>query len=216
MVTKNSPVDRLYGRDWGLGFFKYKACDYCDDVVAEVADISIGDAWLPQYVKDSQGTNIVIVRNAQLLELVNQGIKQGKLNLDRIDAETVAKSQESGFRHRRDGLAYRLHLTERKGQWYPPKRVSPKADFFRPLFSKQQDIRVFNKRQEMRVQLAEQSHIAFQEAIQKGQFTSFVKQMSPLVEKYKSLYQPPKSPRWLQIARKLKSRLMRFLSKVKP
>jgi coenzyme F420-reducing hydrogenase beta subunit len=32
--------------DWGAGFFQNPACDMCDDVVAETADIAFGDAWV--------------------------------------------------------------------------------------------------------------------------------------------------------------------------
>lgn len=41
----------------------YKACDFCDDVFAETADIALGDAWLPEYVQDGNGTNVVVTRN---------------------------------------------------------------------------------------------------------------------------------------------------------
>ena len=35
--------------DWGAGFFQNPACDWCDDVVAETADIAFGDAWVEPY-----------------------------------------------------------------------------------------------------------------------------------------------------------------------
>ncbi len=74
VVTVVKPVHDLYGSDWGLGFFKYKACDYCDDVVAETADVVVGDAWLPQYIKDSQGTNVIVVRHPIIQDLLERGI----------------------------------------------------------------------------------------------------------------------------------------------
>lgn len=40
----------IFGTDYGAGFFKPNACDYCDDIVSETADVSLGDAWLPQFV----------------------------------------------------------------------------------------------------------------------------------------------------------------------
>ena len=49
------PVNELYGSNWGWGVFKYKACDFCDDVLAETADLTIGDAWLPRYMDDHEG-----------------------------------------------------------------------------------------------------------------------------------------------------------------
>ncbi|MEQ8999268.1 MAG: Coenzyme F420 hydrogenase/dehydrogenase, beta subunit C-terminal domain [Coleofasciculus sp. B1-GNL1-01] len=201
VITQTSPVDQLYGKDWGLGFFKYKACDYCDDVVAEAADVSVGDAWLPQYVRDSQGTNVVIVRHPKIRELLEQGMATSKLKLDYIDAEEVARSQESGFRHRRDGLAYRLLMTKRRGEWFPPKRVQPRIDRSRPLF---------NKGQKFRVLLAEQSHIAFKEAVEARDFSLFVKKIEPLVEAYRASY---KLPKWMQVAQRVKQVLMDLLGR---
>ena len=37
--------------DWGAGFFQNPACDWCDDVVAETADVSFGDAWVEPFVR---------------------------------------------------------------------------------------------------------------------------------------------------------------------
>ncbi|MEQ9358301.1 Coenzyme F420 hydrogenase/dehydrogenase, beta subunit C-terminal domain [Coleofasciculus chthonoplastes] len=201
MVTDTSPVDKLYGKDWGLGFFKYKACDYCDDVVAEAADVSVGDAWLPQYIQDSQGTNVVIVRHSKIRELLEQGIAMGKLKLDQIDADEVVRSQESGFRHRREGLAYRLHLTAHQGEWHPPKRIQARVNLFKPLF---------NKQQVMRVVLAKQSHIAFKQAVDVGDFHLFIKKMEPLIKQYRMLYKPS---RWMQIAQRLKQLVKQMLGR---
>jgi coenzyme F420-reducing hydrogenase beta subunit len=36
----------LVDGDWGAGFFQNPACDWCDDVVGETADVSFGDAWV--------------------------------------------------------------------------------------------------------------------------------------------------------------------------
>ena len=123
----------------------------------------------------------------------------GKLKLDYIDAEEVARSQESGFRHRRDGLAYRLLITKRRGEWYPPKRVQPRIDRSRPLF---------NKGQKFRVLLVQQSHIAFKEAVEARDFSLFVKKMEPLVEAYRASYHPPK---WMQRAQRAKQFLRRLI-----
>ena len=49
--------------DWGAGFFQSPACDACDDVVAETADVSFGDAWVEPYSSDPRGTNVVVVRS---------------------------------------------------------------------------------------------------------------------------------------------------------
>jgi coenzyme F420-reducing hydrogenase beta subunit len=111
--------------DWGAGFLQNPACDWCDDVVAETADISFGDAWVEPYSSDGRGTNVVIVRSREMRELIGNGRADGRLALDPVDAEFVARTQAAGFRHRRDGLAYRL--TWRRGLM-PVKRVAPSAD----------------------------------------------------------------------------------------
>lgn len=115
----------LVDGDWGAGFFQNPACNVCDDVVAETADISFGDAWVEPYASDGRGTNVVIVRSRALLAIVDEGRQAGKLALDPVDAAFVRETQAAGFRQRREGLAYRL--TWRRRGLLPPKRVRPGA-----------------------------------------------------------------------------------------
>ena len=112
--------------DWGAGFFQNPACNWCDDVVAETADISFGDAWVEPYSSDGRGTNVVIVRTRELHELIEAARAEGRLNLEPVDAEFVAQTQAAGLRHRREGLAYRLSWNRRSIR--PVKRVPPSAD----------------------------------------------------------------------------------------
>lgn len=113
----------LVDGDWGSGFFQNPACDYCDDVVAETADICFGDAWLEPYSSDGRGTNVVVARSAELDAILADGMAQGRLALDRVDADFVRETQAAGFRQRREGLAYRL--TWRRHGLRPRKRVRP-------------------------------------------------------------------------------------------
>ncbi|AFY53083.1 coenzyme F420-reducing hydrogenase, beta subunit [Rivularia sp. PCC 7116] len=182
----------LYGYLWGHGFFKYQACDYCDDVVAETADVTVGDAWLPQYVKDSSGTNVVIVRNPLIQEIIEKGMTSNRLHLDRISADDAAKSQDAGLRHRREGLAYRLHLKDKAGLWRPEKRVKAQANHFD---------RKRKKIHELRVLMATESHLAFDKAIQARSFTVFRDIMEPIVKAYDNLY---KKPLWRKVLSKVK------------
>ena len=87
-----------------MGYFKYKACDYCDDVAGETADMSFGDAWLPKYSNDPKGTNIVISRNKILDKILKEDIKK----LDKLDPKDFVNSQLASFKHRRNGLQARL------------------------------------------------------------------------------------------------------------
>src|SRR5690606_2922004 len=49
---------RSVGDMWGTGLFKANPCDFCEDVATELADISLGDAWIPPYSADGKGTNV--------------------------------------------------------------------------------------------------------------------------------------------------------------
>ncbi len=179
MITITEKASNFYGYNWGLGFFKYKACDYCDDIVSETADISVGDAWLPKYVNDSAGTNAIIVRSPIIQKIVNQGIEKGAIRLDVIGPEEIIKSQEGGFRHRRDLLAFRIALQQDQRTWFPEKRVKPSLNYLHEGYEK---IAV------LRTQLAEKSHLAFKEALEADDFDVFKQLMQPLLDKYNSLY----------------------------
>lgn len=201
VITRTGAVQELYGSDWGLGFFKYKACDYCDDVIAETADVVVGDAWLPEYVKDSQGTNIVVVRHPLIHQIIEKSMVDGLLKLDCISAKEIFKSQSSGFSHRHEGLAYRLYLADKDGKWHPPKRIKPQANH---LDKKLQ------KRHELRVKMSEKSHVAFQAAIEIGDFLAFKQAMEPIVKEYRKLSWPPV---WKRVIGRLKKAAKNFIRK---
>jgi coenzyme F420-reducing hydrogenase beta subunit len=109
--------------DWGAGFFQNPACDACDDVVAETADVAFGDAWIEPYASDWRGANVVVVRSPAIRRLIEAGRADGRLSLEPVDADFVARTQAAGFRHRREGLAYRLTWSRRG--LTPRKRVQP-------------------------------------------------------------------------------------------
>lgn len=111
--------------DWGAGFFQNSACNFCDDVVAETADVSFGDAWVEPYSSDGRGTNVVIVRSPLIHRLIAAAIAEGRLSLEPVNSHFVEQTQAAGLRHRREGLAFRL-IWPRFGV-QPRKRVAPHA-----------------------------------------------------------------------------------------
>lgn len=181
IVTEKRPIDSLYASSWDFGLFKYKACDYCDDVFSEVADIAVGDAWLPQYITDSRGTNIIVIRNPVLQSLVEEEMMKGTLVLDRLSPDSVALSQAGGLRHRRDGLAYRLYRAAERGEWYPPKRVQPSVSHLSEERKQLYDLRIA---------IAAKSHLAFKRALDADDFSVFVQEMDPVVRQYIRIARP--------------------------
>jgi len=113
--------------DWGSGFFQNSACNFCDDVVAETADISFGDAWVEPYSSDGRGTNVAVIRSPELAAMVREGVADGRLVLEQVDADFVADTQAAGFRQRREGLAWRLARRSPAEGIMPVKRVAPSA-----------------------------------------------------------------------------------------
>lgn len=122
--TKSKDWWHLVDGDWGAGFFQNSACNFCDDVVAETADISFGDAWVEPYSSDGRGTNVVVVRSPVLQRLVARAADEGRLDLSEVDSAFVVRTQAAGFRQRREGLAFRLSWPRRGVR--PRKRVAPK------------------------------------------------------------------------------------------
>jgi coenzyme F420-reducing hydrogenase beta subunit len=112
--------------DWGAGFFMAPACNACDDVVAETADVSFGDAWVEPYASDWQGANVVVARSPLVARLLDEATAEGRLSLQPVDDAFVADTQAAGLRQRREGLAWRLARWHRPPP-LPRKRVAPDA-----------------------------------------------------------------------------------------
>lgn len=173
-IIKNSDIPL---NKWGYGLFKPNACEYCDDVFAETADICIGDAWLPQYVNDPLGTNIAIVRNAVLLEIFSdQNSTTGKALVEELAPKLIVDSQLGGIRHRTEGLAHRLTYQE-----------TPRG-----LVKRTQPHRIRNnwigRMYDLRFQITQNSHELFQKAKAINSLDAFREPIKDLVNEYESVY----------------------------
>src|SRR5690606_26260529 len=114
---------RTVGDLWGTGLFKANACDFCDDVTTELADISLGDAWLKPYDQDGSGHNVVVSRSVIADRILQEGLKNGELKVERLPLEQFLLSQQGSFNHRHDGMSTRISLAKRAGAAVPPSRV---------------------------------------------------------------------------------------------
>lgn len=117
---------REVGDMWGTGLFKANACDFCEDVVTELADISLGDAWLEPYSKDGRGTSLVITRSPLAESLMQEGILQSEVVLEPISPDTMRSSQQGSYNHRHEGLYVRLKEARKKGMPIAEKRYGQK------------------------------------------------------------------------------------------
>lgn len=108
------------GDMWGTGLFKSRACDFCTDVMTELADISLGDAWLPEYKQDGMGNSVVVTRTSLADEIVKQGIYNGDLSVREVSSDIAARTQSGGFNHKQRAVKFRLLVEESKGERIPP------------------------------------------------------------------------------------------------
>lgn len=108
------------GNNWGAGLFKARACDFCSDVLTELADVSLGDAWLPQYRADGMGHNVVLTRTPLAESIIRDGIASGELHADEVPVGVIVDSQAGGFNHKRKGLKFRVWLATHFHRFAPP------------------------------------------------------------------------------------------------
>lgn len=121
-LTEKNIKMRSVGDMWGTGLFKANACDFCDDVTTELADISLGDAWLEPFNKDGKGTNVIVTRSELADKIIREGMKNNELSVDPLSLERFLSSQQGSFNHRQKGLGYRIELAKKQGKTIPPKR----------------------------------------------------------------------------------------------
>lgn len=145
------------GANWAMGLFKPRACDFCDDVFAETADIAVMDAWIDKYIRDGKGTSLVIVRTNKLQSILENGNVKGELQIESTSESEVVESQRGGLNHRRVGLRYRLFLDSKLGN-VPNKRVHE---------SNQLDV-WFKTEQRIRTAIRQKSRIAMRKQLDSG------------------------------------------------
>jgi len=180
-IEKTAPSSSYFGTNWGYGFFKYSACEYCDDVFAEAADISVGDAWLPEFSADSRGTSIIVARTGESKELLRAAQQDGRLNLQECSADQTAESQAGGLRHRRDGLSCRLLIKKEQSEWAPVKRVSSSVGGISARRKK-----IYRLREVLR----QKSHECWLESVRGRDFPFFQAEMKKLISRYNRVYRP--------------------------
>lgn len=104
--------------DRSFSAYEMYRCTLCSDAFGELADISCGDAWLPEYMaNDEQGTSVVIVRDTRgeaLLTSLSQAVE-----LAPLEAERAAASQKSALTSKKDRLRAKASLARVAGRETP-------------------------------------------------------------------------------------------------
>lgn len=160
---------------WHLGFFKSKFSDFTDNAFNELADITLGDAWLPEYSKDPKGNNILVIRNPKLSEIIKKASKEDRIKLDELSEEQIIASQGM-VQHIITELPYRLYKNRRFNKFTPSKRVQPSKH----IPAKRREI------QDLRHKVVRKNDYIYSRAKQRNDFTiynNFLTKMSNLNDK---------------------------------
>lgn len=196
MLTR--PTPSLVGGNWGHGMFQLNACNYCDDIFAETADVVFGDAWLPEYEADWRGTNVIVNRNPVIESILSDGKSSGRIEISALAPARAATSQDGNYRHRRVGLAVRLADDIAAGKWVPNKRVAPSLEGV-----DQRRLAIIRKRRE----ISARSHFLFNEAKKRGSLAYFLNAVDPLLAEYRAIDSKPSIRRTIARAVRLLRRI---------
>lgn len=72
-------------------------CKYCDDPFGSFSDITVGDAWDPEYLKRNEegGFNCIICNTIEGIDIINKLIKSNKIYGQKITLDKVLNMQSS-------------------------------------------------------------------------------------------------------------------------
>lgn len=79
--------------------FMIPRCLLCADQTSELADVSLGDPWLPEYRKADQiGSSLVISRTKAGSDLLKEAIRDGAVQLKEVELGVVRRAQNYSFK----------------------------------------------------------------------------------------------------------------------
>lgn len=103
------------------GYSKMLRCHLCPDATGELADIACGDAWISRFQKDKNTWSMIICRNNNSKELVENMEKDGVIATASVTSDEVEFSQ-------------RLNLASKKKRQLARMNLYDKLDYYVPDF----------------------------------------------------------------------------------
>jgi coenzyme F420 hydrogenase subunit beta len=97
----------LYGYLMMNGIAELKACLFCGDIFAELADAAFMDAWLPDFLPDPGGRNLVISRNREIGRVLRGLSREKECELQPVAPSQIEASQAGVIEKKRSGLPAR-------------------------------------------------------------------------------------------------------------
>ncbi|MEM2779960.1 MAG: Coenzyme F420 hydrogenase/dehydrogenase, beta subunit C-terminal domain, partial [Candidatus Bathyarchaeia archaeon] len=120
-------------------FFTPFRCLMCVDESNELADISVGDAWLKEFKNEKIGESMVVARTSVGLKLLEEASSKGVISLKPIDPLKVRCSQAEPLKFKKVDIWLRLAMLRAYGRKVPEFKVKQSVggsfiSFIRNLF----------------------------------------------------------------------------------
>lgn len=96
-------------------FFTPMRCTMCPDQAAELADVSLGDAWLPEFRKEKSGESIIVMRTKAASDFFATPDRENAIHLGEVKPSKVAQSQMVNLIFKKKDLGSRLITLHRFG-----------------------------------------------------------------------------------------------------
>ena len=97
---------------WKGHLFLQKACAFCPDVVGESADISLGDAWLPEFSANEEGVSLCLTKSEKGEGIINKMLRYKELILIKRSIEDLFTAQFSQFLFKKQKRFYRQEMAK--------------------------------------------------------------------------------------------------------
>lgn len=101
------------------GYSKMLRCHLCCDATGELADISCGDAWLPELRENSRKWSIAICRNEKAVRLMQNMRNDKIINLKQITIDKIKESQKYNLKSKKTRQMARRSFYHKLGYTLP-------------------------------------------------------------------------------------------------
>jgi coenzyme F420 hydrogenase subunit beta len=120
-------------------FFTPMRCEMCPDESAEFADISLGDAWLPELRHDKIGESIIVTRTKIAEDLLSSVAAAGLVTIVGVSPAKVKQTQGLNLKFKKSFFGKRLFMLKRLGCLTPEfgipiDRIWSPVDFSRAFY----------------------------------------------------------------------------------
>ena len=106
-------------------------CTMCPDQTGELADISLGDAWLPELHGDKTGESVIVTRTQTAEDVLSKMISAKVISVQQTTPEKVKQSQALNLKFKKCDLDTRLTTLSFLGKQTP--NFIPKESSWSPL-----------------------------------------------------------------------------------